>query len=117
MRVYQSSDTSKLRDLLKFDKYNAEYIQESSKNVFIFKCFYMVDASIRSVKKLYEEPERLKVWDPNIVSTKLLSYLQGNNSRIFTKKIKAIDPLPESQQFLINYSSDISDKNSYYLIE
>jgi hypothetical protein len=62
-----------LLNLAKLDDYNKSFVMLP--NCYIFKSFYHIEAPIKALKKLYEEPERLKLWDPNIHQTKLLSYL------------------------------------------
>lgn len=67
--VYSSDDKDFLMKLIKFNDYNQNLLR--SKQILIFKCFFLIDFSIRSLKKLYEEPERFKLWDPSVQKTKL----------------------------------------------
>ena len=86
LRVYISEDKQTLQSLANLDDYNKQFI--NSTYCFIFKSFYHIEAPIKNLKKLYEEPERLKLWDPNIYQTKLLNVLPSNNSKIFIKVVK-----------------------------
>lgn len=54
----------------------------------IFKSFFVVEGSVRAIKKLYEEPERFKIWDPNVIRTKLVSNMSGNRAKIYMKTLK-----------------------------
>jgi len=91
LRVYLSEDKQTLLDLVKLDDYNKRKLNDP--NTYIFKSFFHIDSSLRALKKLYEEPERLKLWDPNIQQTKLISYLSANNSKIFSKRSKPLESI------------------------
>ena len=68
-----------------------------SEKILVFKSFFLVEASMRSLKKLYEEPERFKIWDPNVLKTKLQGNMSGNKAKIYVKTLKGNESpcLPE----------------------
>lgn len=88
LRVYLSEDVQTLKNIAGIDAYNLQKLNQP--NSFIFKSFYHVDATVKAVKKIYEEPERLKLWDPNIIQSKLIQMLTANNSKIFSKILKPL---------------------------
>ena len=66
---------------------------------------------------LFEDPEKMKIWDPNVKKTELISYLPSHNSKIFIKESKPTKITGKlTKASLIQYSSDII-KNNYFLVE
>lgn len=62
--MYVSEDKYTLEKLNIFDKFNLRNFLNS--DTLILKSFYNLDVPINIVKKLYEEPERMKLWDTNV---------------------------------------------------
>lgn len=60
----------------------------NSEECLIIKAFFYIDTPISIVKMLFEDPEKMKIWDPNVKKTELISYLPSHNSKIFIKESK-----------------------------
>ena len=78
--MYSSDNKQFLLDLPFLSPYLKSYLPDPS--TLIFKSFYVLDASLSELQKLYECPEDAKLWDGNVRKVKVLSWLPGMNTKI-----------------------------------
>ena len=60
----------------------------NQKSCVILKSYFHIDSPPAVLKKLLEEPEKMKLWDPNVKKTQIISYLPFNNTKLFIKEMK-----------------------------
>ncbi|CDW89867.1 oxysterol binding family protein [Stylonychia lemnae] len=126
LRVYASEDLETFQNKMEIDTQTQKQQVKNKNNILIFKSYYHLESSnIKTVMKIYDEPERLKLWDPNIQSSKIIQMLSGSSAKIYNKIKKAnanssdknISGGTLSQELLINYQQEVKADTLFYLVE
>lgn len=86
LRVYISEDKEQLISLAHFPQEILDHL--NSKPCVILKSHFHIDSPPSVLKKLLEEPEKMKLWDPNVKKTSIVSYLPSNNTKLYLKEMK-----------------------------